>query len=114
MPGTCLYKTKFFYISDNICVSYSCVNHWFCDLDFSGLGNCIFREGFTGSSHCDCAVQKRVSQSHGGIIIRDIDELDFQVAWGIKSKKHDRKKGAIKAYRELRLFGNTRNNCRFK
>lgn len=50
MPGTCLYKTMLFSISDNICLSYPCGNHWFYDLDFSGLGNHIFGGGFMGHS----------------------------------------------------------------
>lgn len=79
MSGTCLYKNKLFSISGNICLSYSCVNHCFCDLDFSGLGNHIFREGFRGSSNSDYAVQKLMLQSHGDIMIGDNGELDFQV-----------------------------------
>lgn len=87
MPGISLHKNKLFPISDNVCLSYSCVNHCFCDSDFSGLGNHIFREGLRGSSNSDCAVL--MLRSHGGIMIRVNDELDFQVAQGTKSKKHD-------------------------
>ena len=34
----------------------------------------------------------------------DNDELDFQVAQGIKSKKHDCKKGAIKSSQRAKAF----------
>lgn len=81
-----------FSISDNICLSYPCGNHCFYDLDFSGLGNQI-RGGIHGAFSY-CAVQKLMLHSHGGIVIWDNDELSFQVAQGIKSKKRDCKKGA--------------------
>lgn len=80
IPGICLYKTKSFSISDNVCLSYYCVNHCFGHLDFSGLWNYIFwergKQGSEGVQTVTVLYRSLCYKAAGGI--RDHDELDFQ------------------------------------
>lgn len=92
MPGTSLYKTMLFSISGNICLSYPLWKSLFLWFRFFWFGKPYLEGGINGT-FSDFAVQKLMLHSHGRIMIWDNDDLGFQVTQGIKSKKHDCKKG---------------------
>lgn len=81
MPVTSLYKTMLLSISVNIGLLYTLWKSLLLCFGFFWFGEPYLQ----GGTLSDCAMQKLMLHSLGGIMIWDNDEVSFQVTQGIKS-----------------------------